>query len=953
MKIKNILKIGIFSIVILSLFISPILKFITPETKAFTLWSSWGTSTTGLNFEDYLSTCTSSAANNTITNNPTAYTILCCNDEDHNYAVRNSSSYDTIVTNCETAKKNASSQGIPEFDENWCSNLLNFDSSNIDKTSDYMEKCCKSGDQATGELAAVAQKQIDNLCQKAESTLNTYLLTTAVIEQETDIKYCVVENYDAENTTIVTLYSDNQIYIDKCCNLTEVQINSLTDSEKDLLSQRCIWAAKSDETDIFTGEPKSQIKPITDPELLAELAASKTPGYREIPMKTSESPADQICGTEERLWLFNAGNIDWWQHKVCLLQVGIIEGLGRMFSGLINTGITMTLWAFNPRTYGGFIKNDAVLSVSKLMRNLINLSLVLTLVIIAITTILGIKKYSWQQTLWKLILVALLVNFSLVIAGVILDISNFFSYYFLNLAKLNNDDIASSMINGFKVEEFSGENKYKLALIDDETVITAKDWGLSWGQFLLISSSLTIIGLFAFISLLAICASMFVRSFMILALLCLSSFAFAAWILPDTEKYWKMWWQQFIKWCTFPIIFGLMLYIGLLALNTLEVATIAYNSAHAGTIAFIIRILLFSMFLVGGLIFSVQGGGAVAQFVMKQAGKIGLAIKSAVGGVVVGGIQRSKSYRAVGQKLTQIPVFNAVGYKMLDQSDRARFTNIRKIEKDMENWKPGDILKLADGKAPSPMNRESYAHYMAAVRIATRKGWLKNDSAALDHIRTHLDDPDFNAKEVVNSLPQYFKIVNGQLEAINTQGQDYMNDLVEHIASLSSEDLSQNHHRERIFQAAQERKVDRAKFIQQLTKRLTPSQQVALYGNIDPETWNNAQEPWGGNGVVAQAVKGTPEEATLNTKIAASRRLEEVLGITPTKDTQTPPVTTSTTPAATTRPLRTPAGDECIWNSSSKCWTDPYNGEHPHPIGSPPDTTKYYWSTKSGKWVIS
>ena len=34
MKIKNLLKIGVFSIVILSLLISPILKSITPEANA-------------------------------------------------------------------------------------------------------------------------------------------------------------------------------------------------------------------------------------------------------------------------------------------------------------------------------------------------------------------------------------------------------------------------------------------------------------------------------------------------------------------------------------------------------------------------------------------------------------------------------------------------------------------------------------------------------------------------------------------------------------------------------------------------------------------------------------------------------------------------------------------------------------------------------------------------------
>ena len=691
MKIKNILKIGVFSIVIFALLISPILKSITPEANAFTLWTSAGTSTTGLNFEDYLNTCTSSAANNTIANNPTVYSILCCNNKDHNLAVRNSSSYSTIVSNCETAQENASDQGIPVFDEEWCTDALKYGKlSELDNAIAYIEKCCKPEDSKT--------KYIKDRCKNAYDTINTYLQTEVVYEQEVDIKDCVYPKGDGGNTTFMTLYNDASLYLDKCCNFIEEEKASLTQAEKDLLEYRCNNLSVEDNfVPLGPDDVGETITPTPEPPHYYGPSMTEEQ-YEKIQEYIKDLNANEICQNVGSWSVGPVTNLNFrpfFEKLTCVIQKGIIEGLGKMFAGMMNLEINMVLWAFKPSTYGGFVNNPAVQGTTdnpgvwNFMRNLVNMLLVLALVIIAIASILGIKKYSWQQILWKLVIVALLVNFSLVIAGIILDTSNFLSYYFLNLAKIENKSISESISSSFNVEGISDADKYEIPSVYGQTQATTIGWSMNWGQFLLVAFAIILIGLFAVIALLAVFLTMIVRSFIIIALLCLSPAAFAAWIFPDTAKFWTMWWQQFIKWCTFPIIFGLMLYIGVFAVNNLGIKT----EEGVGMMAFIIQIMLFSMFLVGGLIFSIQGGGAVSKTVMQQASKAGAAVRGFAGYKIQKGVTGSETYRKVQEKLegSKFAPLHDIGVRMSRQPGKIRAAELKQIAEDYKNRTPDQI----------------------------------------------------------------------------------------------------------------------------------------------------------------------------------------------------------------------------------------------------------------------
>lgn len=69
----------------------------------------------------------------------------------------------------------------------------------------------------------------------------------------------------------------------------------------------------------------------------------------------------------------------------------------------------------------------AVSLVWQTIRDLVNVMLVFLTIFMGIATILGISGYGYKQLLWKLVLSALLVNFSITLAKFVIDLGNIFA----------------------------------------------------------------------------------------------------------------------------------------------------------------------------------------------------------------------------------------------------------------------------------------------------------------------------------------------------------------------------------------------------------------------------------------------------------------------------------------------------------------------------------------------
>ncbi|MFA5360474.1 MAG: hypothetical protein WC320_00645 [Candidatus Paceibacterota bacterium] len=617
-----------------------------------------------------------------------------------------------------------------------------------------------------------------------------------------------------------------------------------------------------------------------------------TKEFTENKTKLSEKSPKIICsgleGESKKVW-----ESGWVEYQLCLFQKGVVEGTGKMIAGIINSLIGWITWALEPATYGGFVNNSSVKEIWGIFRDYINLALVLILVFIAIATILGIKKYRWQDTLWKLVVVALLVNFSLIIPGIILDISHFATYTFLNLAKMDNDSFAKSLTTLYQTERITSGEKYAFTLVDKADQDSIEGWAYSWGNFLLCMIVLIILGIFSIITLFAIFVTMIFRAGLILMLLCVAPAAFAAWVLPATAGLWKTWWDQFIKWCTFPVIFSITLFMGITILNTINKIDFSSAGEKIGPITTFIHIFLFSVFLIGGLIFSIQSGGVVSKTVQKQGSKLVLGAGALLGKKVKGGIVESPTYAKAGKALTSVPLLRGVGQEMLVAGEKAKATRVKEYEKELEQVSLGALKQLEQAKLPSKLEKEAYEKRVALVNKLAGMGELGENS--IEFIKRNKDDIRFEKKAIAEATPHYFKIKDGEL--VDT-GDDIKNK-VEALGRIKPDKLRDKTQvsgfikdtvRDRKAAAAKEGKTKNEqeaigeetfeKIIQETVKTLSPAQLAGWWKGISPK--DMVEERWGGKeGKIVKAIEKDIEakKKFYEEAIPTSQTLREASGI--------------------------------------------------------------------------
>lgn len=232
--------------------------------------------------------------------------------------------------------------------------------------------------------------------------------------------------------------------------------------------------------------------------------------------------------------------------------MGIIAGT------LFSIGGWLLEWALQ---LNATIMGNPIIAVGwGMTRDLANLGFVLAIIVIAFATILRFESYGMKQALWKLIVAALLVNFSLVIAGVILDFSGVLSNTFI---------AGSSPEVGLQIHTFAtnlsasfGVNKLlKVAVFEAGSGITtanAENFQNALNTFggSLVSSiaSIFFVALFTFfgaITLLVISIMVFIRYIILSLLLVVAPLAWLFWIFDDLKHLWSKWWNEFFRWTFF------------------------------------------------------------------------------------------------------------------------------------------------------------------------------------------------------------------------------------------------------------------------------------------------------------------------------------------------------------------------------------------------------------------
>jgi len=274
-----------------------------------------------------------------------------------------------------------------------------------------------------------------------------------------------------------------------------------------------------------------------------------------------------------------------------------------------------------------------------IFRDLANILFIFILIYIGIATILRLGSAQTYQLLARVIVIALLINFSLVITRVVIDASNILALTFYDAFPPRNlvTDFASGVFSGLgDTKSLSApfiESSGLLRLWDSSLFsgwLTARTpvLGIASGSaevFVYNISELVVLLIASFV-LFAAGILFAIRTVILMMLMILSPAAFAMYILPGTEGYARQWWSTLLKQAFFAPIFLALYYVAARIFGALfqsititQGATDFYGSIGSIIINFSIVVI----FLISTLIISQKLGAYGAGTLMSKGKKWG------------------------------------------------------------------------------------------------------------------------------------------------------------------------------------------------------------------------------------------------------------------------------------------------------------------------------------------
>jgi len=281
----------------------------------------------------------------------------------------------------------------------------------------------------------------------------------------------------------------------------------------------------------------------------------------------------------------------------------------------------------------------------------VNMFFALTLTFIGLATILRLKEYEAKKLLPNLLLIAILVNFTPVIIGFIVDMGNLVTNFFIEKTTLDIDALIGRIFDSFHPNVIGDYVKGALRDLFGSPINFLVE-----GVSFLIGLLVPIVHAWAGAYIYACMAAMFfLRIIMLWILTILSPIAFFSYIFPEGSTFkllfpgilsWKEWWNEFLKWVIVGIPFGLFLYISqemigatnLFGPNevpvdmSIELSGINIDLGElADSIKKILPNIASLMMLYMGYKISMDAAPQMAKSVMNTAGKV--AVMAATGGV--------------------------------------------------------------------------------------------------------------------------------------------------------------------------------------------------------------------------------------------------------------------------------------------------------------------------------
>lgn len=238
----------------------------------------------------------------------------------------------------------------------------------------------------------------------------------------------------------------------------------------------------------------------------------------------------------------------------------LLYAVGYFFSKLLVAAGYILNWALVLNS--NILDNPAVQVGWTLTRDIANLGFIFVIIFIAFGTILRVESLKIKKLLPSLIIAALLINFSLLIAAVVLDFSGILMNFFFNSAYTSSGGdggIAMALTGAMNVHGF-----LKTPDINATTFTAFSAASLNYLASLLFLVIATIIGA---ITILAIGFMFLVRYIIIGFLLIMLPAAILMWVVKGDMKDWT---AKFFQYTFFGPLAGFYIYI---ALRTSQIIT--------------------------------------------------------------------------------------------------------------------------------------------------------------------------------------------------------------------------------------------------------------------------------------------------------------------------------------------------------------------------------------------
>jgi len=440
--------------------------------------------------------------------------------------------------------------------------------------------------------------------------------------------------------------------------------------------------------------------------------------------------------------------------------------------------------------FNKFITNPMVNVGWPFIQGIANLGFIIALLFIAFATTLRFETVGIRRMLPRLLLAAVLINFSLVIGGVLIDMSRILMAIMLNMmapegAQINVNTIGAIPLNGFdlitSIEQLSTiDRRSMLSRFGDFIPGVAIVKSFFTNNFEIVATMLLKTFLFwiAAGSLLIIVAQLFVRYIVLVLLLMIAPLAYLAIAFPLAENLAKRWWTMFLKYVFYgPVVIFILLIMSRVIeankqfpanlsefhkglLNLAVTASLLVIAAQAGKQAGLIGAAATVGFvtkqgkrLAGGTYR--YGGGALATRALKDTAKIGLGAAggrmSRSGNRFIGTAGRTlqgvaspkggKSFMETISGKKSLPGLDpkarqarrAINFSpenyVMSRGQTINRPNMESAVQTFSGWSPASLAKKDNGAALSRTNRNhilEYGNQQQRVAMLSNKEAVKN-----------------------------------------------------------------------------------------------------------------------------------------------------------------------------------------------------------------------------------